>query len=70
MNATYVFGFTFGLPQVETRRLPVAEYIPHRRTHILNIDTVVEALAKFVKCNDWKIALTDRYVKVRIFAIV
>lgn len=41
-------------------RLPIDEYIPQRRTHVLNIDTVVGILSALAKTGDMRTALLER----------
>ena len=40
-------------------RLPVQEHIPQRVTHVLNIDTVVQIIARFVETGDWRSTLME-----------
>ena len=43
---------------LRTMRLPVQEYIPHRETHVLNIDTVVSIILAHQERGDWEQVLT------------
>ena len=46
--------------RITCRRLPIDENIPQRRTHVLNIDTVVGVLAELAKTGDMSAALHSR----------
>ncbi len=41
------------------KRLPLQEFVPHRRTNVLNVDTVIAILVSYIKSNDWSVALGD-----------
>ena len=39
--------------EVTARRLPLQEYIPERRTHILNVDTMLSVVCTYMATRDW-----------------
>ncbi len=40
------------------RRLPIQEFVPHRLTHVLNIDTVISILCSYLQTRDWHTSIT------------
>jgi hypothetical protein len=50
---------------IPAMRLPIQEYLPYRRTHILNIDTVVDTVCTYLALQDWTATL-QRTVPVRV----
>lgn len=40
---------------ISAKRLPIQDYIPHRQTHILNVNTMMEIFCLYKEYNgDWK----------------
>lgn len=42
---------------ITTKRLPLKKYVDNVKNYVLNINTVVEILSKYIDCGDWKEAI-------------
>lgn len=58
LNIFYIYIYI--VVQVRSMRLPIDEYIPQRRTHILNIDTAVSILVSLLKTGDIRTAILSK----------
>lgn len=45
---------------VKTVRLPIQEHVPDRQSHVLNIDTTVAILIRYMELGDWATVLREK----------
>lgn len=50
---------------VRAMRLPIQEYLPQRATHILNIDSCVHTICRYLEVKDWPRTLLETVPKRR-----